>query len=58
MVIHDTADSLAFHAPLVLGIDDWAMRNGRTSGTVWIDLARHRALALRPDREGKTVALG
>jgi len=43
--------------PQVLGVDAGAVRKGRTYGTILIDLERRRALALRPDREAKTVAL-
>ena len=43
--------------PQVLGVDDWAVRNGRTDGTVRSDRERRRPLALWPDREAKTVAL-
>jgi transposase len=47
----------AVATPHVLGVDDWAVRNGQTYGTVWLARERPRALALRPDREAKTVAL-
>jgi len=43
--------------PHVLGVDDWAVRKGRTYGTLVIARERRRALALLPDREAKTVAL-
>jgi transposase len=43
--------------PQVLGVNDWAVRKGRTYGTIVIDLERRRVLALLPDREAKTVAL-
>jgi transposase len=43
--------------PQVIGVDDWAVRKARTYGTMVIDLERHRALALLPDLETKTVAL-
>jgi hypothetical protein len=43
--------------PEVLGVDDGAVRNGQTYGTVRIALERHRARALRPEREAKTCAL-
>jgi transposase len=43
--------------PQGLGVDDWAVRKGQTSGTVLMALERRRALALLSDREAKTVAL-
>ena len=43
--------------PHVLGVDAWAVRKGRTSGTIFVDRERRRALARLPDREAKTVAL-
>jgi transposase len=43
-------------APCILGVDDWAMRKGRTYGTILVDLQRRRVVDLLPDRTSTTLA--
>ncbi len=43
-------------APSIVGIDEFALRKGRTYGTLIVDLERHRPIAALPDRAAATVA--
>jgi hypothetical protein len=42
--------------PRVLGVDDWALRKGRTYGTILVAHERHQILDLLPDRTDATLA--
>jgi hypothetical protein len=46
----------AITPPQVLSVDEFALRKRHTYGTLLVDLARRRPLALLPDREVATVA--
>lgn len=43
-------------APRALGVDDWALRKGRTYGTILVDLVRRRPLALLSGRTAAVLA--
>jgi transposase len=45
----------AHPAPRCVGIDDWAIRKGKSYGTILIDLERSRVLDLLPGRDGETL---
>ena len=40
----------------IIGVDDWAVRKGRTYGTIVVDLERRRVLDLLPDSAAETLA--
>ena len=42
--------------PRVLGVDDWALRRGRTYGTILVAHEQHAVLDLLPDRTDETLA--
>jgi len=42
--------------PRAIGLDDWAKRQGHTSGTIVVDLDRHCPVDLLEDRTAATVA--
>lgn len=43
-------------SPRVVGVDDWALRKGRTYATIVVDLERRRVVDLLADRSADTLA--
>lgn len=40
----------------IIGVDDWALKKGRTYGTVIVDLVQKEVIDLLPDREANTLS--
>jgi len=49
-------DTLPTPQVKVLGIDDWALKKGQNYGTLLVDLERHQAIDLLPDRTQTTLS--
>lgn len=48
-------DATGRTTPRVVGIDDWAIKKGRTYGTIIVDLEAHRVVDVLPDRTASTL---
>jgi hypothetical protein len=55
-VTRDGPVSLHVGARSLGGVDDWAVRKGRTYGTILVDLERRRVLDLLPDLTATMLA--
>ena len=42
--------------PQIIGVDDWALRKGRTYGALIVDLERHQPIDVLPDTKAETFA--
>lgn len=43
--------------PRVLGVDDWAIKKGRSYGTILVDLEKHKVVDLLSDRSAAALEL-
>ena len=41
--------------PRVLGVDDWAKKKGQTYGTILVDLEKHQAVDVLPERSAEAL---
>lgn len=42
--------------PRIIGVDDWALKRGKTYGTIIVNLETHQVVDLLPDRTAETLA--
>ena len=54
-VVRQTASTVSDELR-VISVDDWAIKKGRSYGTIIVNLETHRVVDLLPDRTGETVA--
>ena len=54
-VVRQTASAVSDELR-VIGVDDWAIKKGRSYGTIIVNLETHRVVELLPDRTAETVA--
>ena len=46
-----------YPTPRVLGVDDWAVKKGRSYGTILVDLEKHRIVDLLSSRSAAALEL-
>jgi len=47
---------IANDIPRTIGVDDWAIKKGRTYGTIIVNLESHHVIDLLPDRTAESLA--
>lgn len=52
-----TLSTECYPTPRVLGVDDWAVKKGRSYGTILIDLEKHKVVDLLSDRSAAALEL-